>query len=323
MGLSILGFDVGGTKISAVVGNERGEILANVRLPTVKHLGKKRLTEELILMGVEVLKKASVEKPDYIGISFAGFVNSKTGKILASPNIIGLKNFKIADAIEEYFGAPATLENDATAATIAEKLFGSGRDIDDFVYLTLSTGIGGGAFVNGKLVRGAHGLAGEVGHMVIMSNGSVCGCGRRGCLEAIAGGKGIARRVSENISAVRDSELFSKMKPNEIDAKSVFESKRHGDMFAQLLVEETVYYLSVGIVNIINVLDPEMIIIGGGISRAGPDLFQPLRAAIKEEFKNTQRPVKIVKGLDNGSDLATIAIPLYYKNQQMQQNCLK
>ena len=315
MALSILGFDVGGTKISAVVGNEHGEILANVRLPTVKHLGKKRLTEELVSMGVEVLKKAGVRKPDYIGLAFAGFVSSSTGKILASPNIIGLKNFNIADAIEKYFDAPVTLENDATAATIAERLFGSGRDTDDFVYMTLSTGIGGGAFVNGKLLRGAHGLAGEVGHMVIMSNGPVCGCGRRGCLEAIAGGRGIARRVSENISAVRDSELFSRMRPNEINAKSVFESKKHGDMFAQLIVEETLYYLSVGIVNIINILDPELIIIGGGISKAGNELFQPLRAAIKEEFKNTERPVKIVKGLDNGSDLATIAIPLYYRKQ--------
>lgn len=313
MGLSILGFDVGGTKISAVLGNEKGEIAANVRLPTVKHLGKQRLTEELVTMGVEVLKKANVQKPDYIGISFAGFVNSSTGKILASPNIIGLKNFNIASAIEEYFDAPVTLENDATAATIAEKIFGAGKDVDDFVYMTLSTGIGGGAFVNGKLLRGAHGLAGEVGHMVIMSNGPVCGCGRRGCIEAIAGGRGIARRVSENISAVRDSDLFSKMKPNEIDAKSVFESKKNGDMLAQLIIEETVYYLAVGIVNIINILDPEIIILGGGISKAGNDLFSPLRAAVKEEFKNTQRPVKIVKGLDNGSDLATIAIPLYYR----------
>lgn len=307
----ILGFDVGGTKISAVVGDEEGHIFSRVRRQTIRHLGKKRLTQQLENMGKEALFKAKIEKPDLIGVIFAGLVDSEKGMVISSPNILGLNNFNIVDPLEECFGAPATLENDATAATISESIFGSGKGVDNFVYITLSTGIGGGAFINGKLYKGSHGLAGEIGHMVIMSNGPTCGCGRKGCLEAIAGGKGIARRVSENVSAVRDSEILSSLKPYEIDAAKVFQAKRKGDMFAQLMVEETIYYLAVGLVNVVTILDPEVVIIGGGVSRAGKDLFSPLNAAVKEEFKSMKRPVKIVKGLQDGSDLAAISVPLY------------
>lgn len=311
MSRPILGFDVGGTKISAVVGNEDGRILSQVRKPTIRHLGKNRLTEQLKEMGTEALQKAGVEKPDMIGIIFAGLVDSGKGSVISSPNILGLNNFPIAKPLEDFFDAPATLENDATAATIAESLFGAGRGVDNFVYMTLSTGIGGGAFINGKLYRGSHGLAGEIGHMVIMSNGPTCGCGRRGCIEAIAGGRSMARRVSENVTAVNDSEIFSSMPPNEIDAAKVFKARSEGDMFAQLIIEETIYYLAVGIVNIISILDPELIIVGGGISKAGKDLFIPLNAAIKEEFKSMKRPFRLVRGLQNGSDLAAISVPIY------------
>ncbi|EQB70360.1 MAG: hypothetical protein AMDU1_APLC00062G0017 [Thermoplasmatales archaeon A-plasma] len=308
---TILGYDVGGTKISAVIGDENGRIIKSLRKPTVRHLGGGRLKEDLINMGWKLLDEVGVKQPDNIGVVFAGLVDREKGMVLSSPNILGLRNFPISEALETEFGVSVDLENDATGATIAERMFGNGRGIDNFVYMTLSTGIGGGAFLNGQLYRGAHGMALEVGHMVVMSNGPVCGCGRRGCLEAIAGGRGIARRVSENITAVKESELFSKVKPSEIDAKKVFEFKRKGDMFSQLIVEETIYYLAVGIVNIINILDPEVLIIGGGIANAGNDLFGPLRTAVREEFKSMYRPVKILRGLKNGPDLAPVSVPLF------------
>ncbi len=309
----ILGFDVGGTKISAVLGKSDGKIVASIRKPTVRHLGPGKLLSDFTEMGWKLLNDNGVSRPDSIGIIFAGLVDSARGIVISSPNILGLKNFPVAAKLSEEFQVEAFLENDATAATIAEKIFGSGKGVDNFVYITLSTGIGGGAFLNGKLYRGAHGMAGELGHMVVMSNGPVCGCGRRGCLEAIAGGRGIARRVSENITAVRESELLSSLKPNEIDARKVFELKRKGDMFSQLIIEETIYYLSVGLVNIINILDPEVVIIGGGIAAAGNELFTPLKNAIREEFKSMYRPVKIVRGLKNGHDLSTVALPLFVK----------
>lgn len=307
----ILGFDVGGTKISAVLGDNTGNILGTLRKPTVRHLGKKKLADDLIQMGHSLLDKFGLKKPDSIGIIFAGLVDSDKGVVMSSPNILGLKNFPISKVLEDEFGVPTHLENDATAATIAERVFGHGKESDNFVYITLSTGIGGGAFLGGKLYRGAHGMAGELGHMVVMSNGPVCGCGRRGCLEAIASGRGIARRVAENITAVKESELYSKIRPSDIDARKVFEFKRKGDMFSQLIIEETIYYLAVGIVNIIDIFDPELIIIGGGIANAGEELFKPLRAAVHEEFKSMQRPVKIIRGIKNGHDLSTIALPIF------------
>jgi len=316
----ILGYDVGGTKISAVLGDETGKILKVVRKPTVKHLGPKKLSDDLINMGWEVMESRGVKQPDSIGVIFAGLVDQKRGVVISSPNILGLRNFNLTKILENEFGASAFLENDATAATIAEKLFGSAKNMDNFVYMTISTGIGGGAFINGQLYRGAHGMAGELGHMVIMSNGPICGCGRKGCLEAVAGGKGIARRASENITAIHESHLFSKLKPFEIDAKKVFEFKRKGDMFSQLIVEETIYYLAVGIVNVINIMDPEAVIIGGGIAEAGNDLFVPLRMAIREEFKSMYRPVKILRGLRNGHDLAPISIPIFNKMNSLVNN---
>lgn len=309
--MNILGFDVGGTKISAVVGDEHGNILKAVRRPTIKHLGKKRLKEQLIEMGDRVLQEAQIDKPDQIGIIFAGMVDRKSGTILSSPNILGLNDFPIVKELRSHYGVPVVLDNDATGATIAERLFGSGRGINNFLYITLSTGIGGGAFVNGKLMRGEHGLAGEFGHMVIMSNGSGCGCGRRGCIEAIASGKSIARRVAESITAIRDSEVLSKIDPRNLSAELIFDAMSKGDMLARLIIEETVYYLAIGLVNLACIFDPEMIIIGGGVSNAGEDLFVPLRAAVAEEFKGMTRPVKIVPGLKNGPDLAALAISLY------------
>lgn len=305
---------MGGTKISAVLGDDTGKILGSVRKPTVKHLGRKKLAEDLIHMGHSLLDKYGMKKPDSIGVTFAGLVDSERGIVLTSPNVLGLKNLPVKKILEDEFGAETFLENDATAATIAERIFGEGKKHDNFVYLTLSTGIGGGAFLDGKLYRGAHGMAGEMGHMVVMSNGPVCGCGRRGCLEAIASGRGIARRVAENVTAVKESELYSKIRPSDIDARKVFEFKKKGDMFSQLIIEETVYYLAVGLVNIIDIFDPEAVIIGGGIANAGEELFRPLRAAVQEEFKSMKRPLKILRGLRNGHDLSTIALPIYREN---------
>jgi len=307
----ILGYDVGGTKISAVVGHENGNIVKKITRRTMKDYGKTGITDQLISMGEELIKKTGIEEISKIGIIFAGPVDSKNGIIISSPNIIGLKNYNIISKLKSHFNASVYLQNDASACTIAEKLYGSAKNLSNFVYITLSTGIGGGIFIDNKLYTGSHGMAGELGHMVILPNGPICGCGRRGCLEAIASGKGIARRVVENISAVKNSTIFSDMNPADIDAKKIFAAKRSGDMFAQLIVEETIYYLAVGIVNIINILDPQAIIIGGGLSLEGKDLFYPLRLAVREEMKSMKRPVRILKALKNGADLGTIAITQY------------
>ena len=308
--MNILGFDVGGTKISAVIGNEKGEIIGAVRRPTIKHLGKNRLRDQLFEMGDSLLSTHGIGRVDSVGVIFAGLVDRDKGMIISSPNILGLNDFRISEELQKHFKAGVVLENDATGATIAERMFGSGKDVDNFIYLTLSTGIGGGAFVNGNLMRGKNGLAGEFGHMVIMSNGPTCGCGRKGCLEAIASGKGISRRVSESITAVRDSKILSKINPGNLTAETIFDAMRKGDMLSRLIIEETIYYLSIGIVNLACAFDPEVIIIGGGVSLAGNTLFRPLREAVKEEFKSMYRPVKIVQGLKNGSDLAAISIAL-------------
>lgn len=312
---NILGFDIGGTKISAVVGSSDGEIRAKIEKSTIKHLGQERMTQQLIEMGQEAMESVGLKKADGIGIIFAGLVDKEKGMVVSAPNLPGMKKFGIGPALQKHFGAPAVLENDATAAAIAERLFGAGRNVDDFAYITLSTGIGGGFFSAGHLVRGAHGLAGEFGHNVIMINGPSCGCGRQGCLESLASGKAISRRVKENISALRDSELLSRIPVQNLDAKAVFDAMENGDGLSRLIVEETVYFLAVGIVNVVCTLDPELIILGGGITKSGSYLFPQLRKAIMDEFKSMKRPIRVVKAMPNVTDLAAVSLPLFYRQE--------
>ncbi len=311
----ILGFDVGGTKISAVIGNDRGEIRAKIERLTVKHLGRDRLTQQLYEMGQEAMDTVGLRHVDGIGIVFAGIVDNDRGMVVNAPNIPGMRKYEIVPLIQGRFDAPTVLENDATGAAIAERMYGSGRNVNDFAYITLSTGIGGGFFSGGRLVRGAHGIAGEFGHNVIMVNGPTCGCGRQGCLESLASGKAIARRVKENISAFRDSGELSRIPIQKVDAKAVFDAMEKGDGLSRLMVEETAYYLAVGIVNIVCTLDPEVIILGGGITKSGNYLFPQLRKAIRDEFKSMKRPVRIVKALPNVTDLAAVSLPLFYKDR--------
>ncbi|WP_276968631.1 ROK family protein, partial [Metallibacterium scheffleri] len=131
------------------------------------------------------------------------------GRIISSPNLFGLSDFNIVKDVKKIFSLETLLENDATAGAISEKVFGKGKNMDNFIYISLSTGIGGGIFANGKLVRGNKGLAGEIGHCIILPDGPVCGCGRRGCIEALAGGKAIARKIMENRTMLHESKFFS------------------------------------------------------------------------------------------------------------------
>ena len=311
----ILGFDVGGTKISAVIGDSQGRIIRKLEKPTSKNLGQERLAEQLRDMGWKAMESAGINSVESIGIIFAGLIDQASRTVINSPNIPGMRRFPVGKMLEEEFGVRSVLENDATGATIAERLFGSGRFVDNFAYITLSTGIGGGFFSGGKLVRGAHGLAGEFGHMVIMANGPICGCGRRGCLEAIAGGKGIARRATESLKGIRESEILSSVPINRIDAKVIFDAMEKGDMFSRLIVEETVYYLAVGIVNIASILDPELVIIGGGLTNSGQKFIDLIKRGVREEFKNMKRPMKIVKAIPHVSDLASISLPIFFSKQ--------
>ena len=208
-----------------------------------------------------------------IGISGGGSVDSQRGVFVTIPNLAGWDEFPIAPRLAEVFGVRAGVENDANACALAERAFGAGEGADNMAFLTFSTGLGAGLIVDGRLLRGAGNLAGELGHSTIVADGLPCGCGRRGCLEAYASGAGMAARLST--ARVDDS-----TRPT--TAREVVERAHRGDAFAQEFLRETAGYLAVGLSQLIFCLNPQRIVLGTIAVGAGNLLLDPLRAFVAE-----------------------------------------
>jgi len=221
---------------------------------------------------------------DAVGIGCGGPLDRARGLILSPPNLPGWDEFPVVQIVEERLGVPALLDNDANAAALGEHRHGAGRGYRHLVYITQSTGIGGGVIVRGELVHGVCDGAGEVGHMTVLPDGPVCGCGGRGCLEALCSGTGIARRARERLAAGASSALSS-LSSEEVTARAVAEAARAGDTLASEVWDEMIHYLAVGVGNLFNALAPEAIVIGGGVSEAGEQLFAPLRERVRERAR--------------------------------------
>lgn len=302
----VLGYDVGGTKILAVVGDTNGVVYSKIEKKTIKHLGRERLMQQLYEIGEEALKTAN-KKITKIGVIFAGLIDQNTGTVITSPNIPSADGLRICELLTGHFRVPSYIENDATAAAIAEKMFGVAKNAEDFIYIPLSTGIGSGIFVNGKVLRGAHGLAGELGHTVIQIHGPQCSCGREGCFEALASGSAIARYATENIEElIKDGARIQEKE--RVDARAVFNLFMQGNRTAAEIVNHVVEIIAIGIVNIACILDPEMVILGGGLSRAGDDFIESIRKAVKKEFKTMKRDLRIVRATTDITELSPLAL---------------
>jgi glucokinase len=200
---------------------------------------------------------------------------------------------------------PVELDNDANAAALAEHGYGAGRGAENMVYMTISTGIGGGLIVGGRLIHGVGDAAGEVGHMIVQPDGVPCGCGARGCLETICSGTSIARRAAERLAGGgRSSALLEGGGLKEITAKAVAEAARAGDAVASEVWDETIEYLALGVGNVIAAFAPEAVVLGGGVSTAGEQLLEPLRRRVNESVKiapvEEVRIVQAALGGDSG-----------------------
>jgi glucokinase len=219
-----------------------------------------------------------------VGVGCGGTLDRGRGVILSPPNLPGWDEFPVVALVRERFGVPVALDNDANAAALGELTYGAGRGLKHLVYITISTGIGGGVIVRGKLVHGVHDGAGEVGHMTVLPDGPLCGCGARGCLEALCSGTSIARRARERLAAGEPS-LLSSLDTAEVTAQSVALAAREGDALASKVWYDTIRHLSVGVGNIFHALAPEAVVIGGGVSTAGEQLFTPLREHVRARVR--------------------------------------
>ena len=279
----VAGIDIGGTKIAVALAAPGGRVISSTRFRTRVEAGPHAVLEDAVAEIKRMLGAAGT-KLTAIGVGCGGPLDRQKGLILSPPNLPGWDEFPIVSLLEERLGAPVRLDNDANAAALGERAYGAGRGLDDLVYITISTGIGGGLIVGGKIVHGVGDGAGEVGHMTVLPDGPPCGCGARGCLEAICSGTSIARRAREKLRAGASRSLSS-LGADAVTARAVAEAARNGDPLATEVWEETVHYLAVGVGNLFNVLAPEAVILGGGVSTAGEQLFEPLRRSVRGRVK--------------------------------------
>lgn len=298
----IVGVDIGGTNLNVGVVSFEGGLPLAVRSERTEVVrGAKFIVDRVVRMIKESMSEVMDEKGvgleafAGVGIGSPGPLDRKTGTVINTPNL-GWRNFPLRDLVQNAIGLPATLDNDANAATYGEWWMGAGRGVDTLVGVTLGTGIGGGIVLNGELYHGANDAAAEIGHMTIDSTGRKCNCGNYGCLEAYASGQAIAARAIEGLDSGIGSilpELAGDVQ--NISAETVFEAVVQGDPYATEVMHDTAKFLGVGLANVINILNPEVLVISGGVQRAGDHLFVPLRAEIRRRaFQVAEQACRIV-----------------------------
>ncbi len=294
----VVGVDLGATKIAAGLVRGEREILSRVRVLTMAEEGPRAVMDRIVscvrhLMEA-VLPEAGPVKA--VGICSPGPLDQRRGVVLSPPTLPGWHDIPLKAIVEEEVALPTFIEHDAKAAALAEYYLGAGQGCRDMVYITVSTGIGAGIIMDGKLLRGCANVAGEIGHMTIDVNGPPCICGQRGCVEAFASGPAIARATQQAIAAgVRSRITELAGDPDEITAEVVTQAAQEGDALACHILSEAGAYLGVGIANLANLLNPSCVVIGGGVSKAGELLLEPLRQAVQQwAYSVAAEPLTVV-----------------------------
>ncbi len=280
----LIAVDLGGTQIRAALCDPQGQILRRIARPTLAAEGPAAVIGRLEEAIATAMEGTPADQIAGIGIGAPGPLNPISGIILEAPNLPGWVNVPLRNMISARFGLPTFLGNDANLAGLAEYTFGAGRGRPDMIYLTISTGVGSGIIVDGKMVLGAHGLGAEAGHIIVDPKGPRCGCGHNGCLEAFASGTGIARHVVSRIKAGKKTRITKMVGDdlNKVDARVVSEAAKLGDKLAIQALQRAGKYLGIGIASLLRLFNPTMIVLGGSVTKAGPLLFDPMWAAIKE-----------------------------------------
>lgn len=307
-----IGVDIGGTKISVVLGDEKGALKIQKILPTFTGAKTSDGVKELIKTLLEFKKRAK-GRIEGIGIGIPGPVDSRKGIVPKSPNLPGWENLRLAGILKKKLRMPVLMGNDANAAALGEKLFGQGGNQSDFIYITVSTGIGSGIIVGGKLLEGVSYVAGEVGHMTIVPGGVLCKCGKKGCLEAYASGTAIARMAGEIFNlpskAAEKKKIFGSYP---VSARLLGAASKKGNKTAVGIYAMAGSYLGIGLANLLNTLNPEMIILGGGVWESAPkELWKSMMKSCRENaWPQAFKAVKIVRSNLKGhsGDLGALAL---------------
>lgn len=279
-----IGIDLGGTNIVAGVVNENYEIISKAKTPTNRPRSAEEICKDMAKMALEAVEKAGLKVSDIqsVGVGAPGSVNSDTGVISYSNNL-DFHNAPVADYIREAIDLPVYVENDANAAAYGEYVAGSAKGTKDAVCITLGTGVGGGIIIGGKIYSGFNYAGAELGHTVIEVDGVQCSCGRKGCFEVYSSATGLIRMTKEAMDADPDSKMHEMM-GDHVSGRLAFEAMRAGDATAKSVVDKYIKYLAAGIANTINIFQPEVLCIGGGVCNEGDALLVPLKELISKEI---------------------------------------
>ena len=293
------GIDLGGTKILVLIADAEGNVCGDIRVPTLADEGPDAVIARMVAATREAAKEAGVEMRAIAGagVSAPGPIDADDGVITDPPNLPGWHDVPLARALREQLDMPVVLENDANCGAVGEHRYGAGRGYRHMIYITVSTGIGGGIIIDDRLYVGASGAAGELGHIAVAADGPLCGAGHVGCLEAFASGTAIANRAEEGIAAgglPRTARLAEHNPP--LSAEEVHMAAEQGEEGAAAIIESAGRYLGIGLASIINAFNPQAVVIGGGLTNIGERLLGPARIeARRRSFDQAFDDVKLLE----------------------------
>lgn len=275
--------DLGGTKLLSTIAASDGEILSRDLRPSLTKEGLEAVLARISVSLDMALATAGLQRSDLsaVGVASPGAIDFERGVVSEAPQLPGWKDVPLRDLLQEQLGLPVLLDNDANAAAFGELTFGAGTGSRHMLYLTISTGVGGGIIIDGQLYRGKHGAAGELGHIVVAMGGPVCPCGARGCLEAIASGTAMAWRAQEMLDAGKAPVLARLMDGGPPTAKLIAEAAQQGDQDCAEIFRVAAFALGNALASYVSIFDPNAIVLGGGVMNSPELIFEPARQTMK------------------------------------------
>jgi glucokinase-like ROK family protein len=291
----VAGVDMGATHLGLMVADFSAHMIDEVEVPFSVRDGPKTCLPIIDTHLQDFLRKIEIprSKIQAIGIGVPGPVVAEAGAVGAPPIMPGWDGYPIRSHLEDLWGLPVSLGNDAEFGALGEWAAGAGRGIRNLVYIKVGSGVGAGLLLEGKIYRGTTGCAGEIGHVTIREGGPLCTCGNRGCLEAVAGGWAIARTAREAVLAGRRTQL-STLDPDHITARDVAAAARLGDLVSQQILVEAGAYLGIAVSSLVNLVNPSMVVVGGGVAQIGDLLLEPIRKAVRERsLRSAAQAVRI------------------------------
>ena len=307
-----IGIDLGGTNIAVGLVNEEGRIIAKTETPTLASRPYQELVKDMAACARKVMEEANITEDELrsIGVGIPG-VADKDGMVIFCTNL-GWRNVPLRAELQQYINKPVYMDNDATVAGWAEYQAGVSRNTRSSVFMTLGTGLGGGIVMDGKIWAGAHGAGSELGHLVIEVDGVPCTCGKRGCAERYCSATAIIRMAREACADAPNCLIMRKVEGDmdKINAKVVFDAAKEGDSVALQVFNRFVKYLTISINNVISFIDPDMLILGGGVSRAGDFLLDAVKAALPEYlfYPTLKQPELRIASLGNDAGIIGAAL---------------